>query len=89
MAHTISGSISGRSLGLSVDAKPQSEPAMTRSRPTTRARRTMRSATSSGCSTITEAWLMQPGSSTLPSGSFTVSHTFHSCSWRGLDISNE
>src|SRR5262249_61940140 len=88
-AHTISGSISGRSFGLSVDAKPQSELAITRSRPTSLARRRMRSATSSGCSTITDAWVMQPGIRTLPSGSLTFSHTRHSCSWRGLDISNE
>ena len=27
--------------------------------------------------------------STLPSGSLTVSHTRHSCSWRGFAISNE
>src|SRR5256885_16794331 len=25
-----------------------------------------------------------PATSTLPSGSFTSFHTFHSCSWRGL-----
>ena len=37
----------------SVEAKPQSVPAMTRSRPTILASRTMRSATSSGCSTMT------------------------------------
>jgi len=38
----------------------------------------------SGCSTTLVAWLMTPGISTLPSGSFTSCQTFHSCSWRGL-----
>ena len=30
-----------------------------------------------------------PGIRTLPSGSFTVSNTAHSCAWRGLAASNE
>ena len=49
-----------------------------------RAMRTRRSATSSGCSTMLVAWLITPGTSVLPRGSFTFSHTRHSCSWRGL-----
>src|SRR4029079_13538821 len=54
LAQTISVSISG---GLErLDAKPQSVEAMTRSRPTTFASRTIRSATTSGCSIITAAW---------------------------------
>src|SRR5262249_79767 len=69
-------------------AKPQSVPPMTFSRPTISARRTMRCATSSGCSTILVAWLMTPGISTLPGGSFTDRQTTHSCSWRGLAASN-
>jgi len=44
----------------------QSVPAMTFSRPTKRASRTIRSLTSSGCSTMLVAWLMTPGISTLP-----------------------
>jgi len=32
---------------------------------------------------------MTPGIRILPSGSLTVFHTFHSCSWRGLAASNE
>src|SRR5215470_11601968 len=70
-------------------AKPQSAPAMTFSRPTTFANRTMRWATSSGCSTSTVDWVMVPGISTASAGSFTVSHTRHSCSCRGFAASNE
>ena len=33
------------------------------------------------------AWLITPGISVLPGGSFTFSHTRHSCSWRGLAAS--
>ena len=52
--------------------RPQSVPAMTFSRPTSRAKRTMRSATRCGCSTTLVAWLTTPGMSSLPSGSFDV-----------------
>src|SRR5262245_60853468 len=69
-------------------AKPQSVPAMTFSRPTMLASRTIRCATSSGCSTMLVAWLMTPGISTLPAGSLTERQTTHSCSWRGLAASN-
>jgi hypothetical protein len=65
-------------------AKPQPVDAMTFSRPTSLARRTTRSATSSGCSTTLVAWLMTPGMSNVSFGNFTLSHTRHSCSWRGL-----
>ena len=41
-----------------------------------------------GCSTMLVAWLMTPGTSTLPAGSLTSRHTTHSCSWRGLAASN-
>ena len=35
------------------------------------------------------AWVITPGISILPSGSLSVSHTWYSCSWRGLAASNE
>ncbi len=53
------------------------------------AKRTIRSATSSGCSTTLVAWLTTPGRINFPSGSFTSCHTRHSCSWRTLPASNE
>src|SRR5262249_25139553 len=68
---------------------PQSVEAMTRSRPTSFAKRRMRSATSSGCSTTLVAWLTTPGKISLPSGSLMFSQTRHSCSWRTLPASNE
>src|SRR5271170_3196103 len=55
-------------------ANPQSAPAITFSRPTTPAKRPIRWAMASGCSTRFEAWVMTPGISTLPSGSLTVPH---------------
>ncbi len=70
-------------------AKPQSEPAITRSRPTSLAYFTMRSATNSGCSTSTVEWLITPGISTLSFGSLAFPQIFHSCSWRGFAASNE
>src|SRR5262249_13804369 len=69
--------------------KPQSTPAMTFSAPTTRAYCTMRSATSSGCSTKFEVESITPGMMILPSGSFTSFQTFHSCPWRGLAPGND
>jgi len=69
--------------------RPQSVDAMTRSRPTRSAKRTIRSATNSGCSTTLVAWLTTPGRISLSSGSLTCCHTFHSCSWRTLPASNE
>ena len=42
-------------------AKPQSVPAITFSRPTSLAKRTMRSATRRGCSTVVTWWVMTPG----------------------------
>src|SRR4029453_7569056 len=86
LAHTPLGWISVEPANV---ANPQSAPAMTCSRPTARAKRPIRSATSSGCSTRTVDWVIVPGISTAPSGSFTVSHTRHSCSCRGLAASNE
>src|SRR5690606_13408333 len=68
---------------------PQSVEAMTRSFPTAFANRSMRSATSSGCSTTLVAWETTPGRMSLPSGSSTSCHTFHSCSWRTLPASKE
>jgi hypothetical protein len=59
-------------------------PAMTFSRPTSLASRTIRSFTNSGCSTTLVAWLMTPGMSTEPFGSLTSFQTCHSCSWRGF-----
>src|SRR5262249_35850882 len=69
--------------------KPQSTPAMTFSAPTTRAYCTMRSATSSGCSTKFEVESITPGMMILPSGSFTSFQTFHSWPWRGLAPGND
>ena len=60
--------------------KPQSEPAMTFSLPTSRAKFLRRSATSSGCSTMFVAWLKTPGISNFPSGSGVSSQICHSCS---------
>jgi hypothetical protein len=68
---------------------PQPVLPITFSRSTGRARRSIRSATSSGCSTILVAWLIKPGSRDLPSGSVTVSQRPHSCSWRGSANSSE
>ena len=67
---------------------PQSVPAMTRSRPTIRANRSIRSATSSGCSMMFVQVSIVPGMRTLSSGIFVSAHTRHSCSWRGLAASN-
>src|SRR5690349_20655679 len=50
---------------------PQSVEAMTFSRPTFRANRSTRLATSSGCSTSTVEWVTHPGARILPAGSFT------------------
>ena len=69
--------------------KPQSTPAMTLSRPTARAYCTMRSATSSGCSTKFEVESITPGTMILPSGSLTSCQTFHSWPWRGLAPGND
>src|SRR5213078_312598 len=62
---------------------------MTFSRPMKSAKRMRRCATSSGCSTSTDELVMTPGMSTVPSGILASFHTAHSCSWRGLDASNE
>src|SRR5262245_23072896 len=86
LAHTTLGWISVEPANV---AKPQSAPAMTFSRPTAWANRTIRSATGSGCSPRTVDCVSVPGIATARSGSFTVSHTRHSCSWRGLAASNE
>lgn len=59
-------------------AKPQSLPAIMFSRPTARAKRSIRCATSSGCSTSTVVCEITPEISSIPSGSFTVCHTCHS-----------
>ena len=59
------------------------------SRPTASAQRTIRSATISGCSIRLVEWVTTPGMSTLPSGSLTSFHSFHSCSWRTLAASKE
>ena len=56
----------------SICAKPQSVPAMTFSRPTIFASRTMRSATRRGCSTVVVWWVMTPGIRIFPGGSFDV-----------------
>src|SRR5206468_2998812 len=58
--------------------RPQSVPAITFSRPPSRAYFTRRSATSSGCSTKSLAWPTTPGMRILPAGSVTSSHTRHS-----------
>ena len=48
----------------------------------------MRYAISSGCSMKFDFDSMTPGISILPSGSFTVSNSFHSCAWRGFAASS-
>src|SRR5262245_2006732 len=68
--------------------KPQSVPAITFSRPTSLASRTMRCATSSGCSIKLVAWVTTPGTSVAPSGSVTFCHTVHACAWRTCAASN-
>src|SRR5262249_33680077 len=67
--------------------KPQSVPAMTRSRPTTPANRMMRCATNSGCSTRCTQCDTTPGTTILSSGNLMSCQTAHSCSWRGLAAS--
>ena len=57
--------------------------------PTSLAKRTMRSATRRGCSTVMVWWVTTPGIRILPGGSFTFSQTRHSCSWRTLAASIE
>ncbi len=63
--------------------------ATTFSLPTASANPTMRSATSSGCSTTLVECVTTPGRMTFPSGSFTSRQTFHSCSCPALAASNE
>src|SRR6266403_1604820 len=55
---------------------------MTRSRPTTRANVTIRSAIVSGCSTTAVVCARAPGMRILPSGNLTSSQTRHSYEWR-------
>src|SRR5262249_10692016 len=87
LAQTISGSTWG--FERAKVPKPQSDPAMTRSRPTTSAYRTIRCATSSGCSMKFVVESRTPGIKILSSGSFISRNTAHSCSWRGLAPSSE
>ena len=70
-------------------AKPQSVPAITFSRPTSFANRTIRSATSRGCSTRRRVMRHDARDQIFPAGSFTFSHTRHSCSCRTLAASIE
>src|SRR6185312_896821 len=70
-------------------AKPQSVPAMTRSRPKASIQRPSRCAMSSGCSTITFDCVIMPGIMRTSSGSLASRQAAHSCSWRGLAASNE
>lgn len=70
------------------EEKPQSAPAITRFVPTSRAKRSRRSAISSGCSMV-DARVITPGISTLSSGSAAVSQRWYSGSWRGLPASKE
>ena len=51
------------------------------------AKRTSRSQIHSGCSTMLLACVITPGQSTLPSGSFTRSNRWYSCSCRGFAAS--
>ena len=48
--------------------------AITFSRPTSLAKRTIRSAISSGCSTMLLAWVIMPGQITLPAGTLMRSN---------------
>src|SRR5207245_3541617 len=70
-------------------ANPQSAPAITFSRPTILANRTIRSAISAGCSIRLVVWLMTPGMRILPSAGRNSSKTWYSCSCRGLAASKE
>ena len=86
LAHMISGWTRVRPADV---PKPQSVPAMTFSRPTSRAYCSIRWATSSGCSTKLVAESITPGIRTLPGGRVTSSQTCHSWAWRGLAASIE
>jgi hypothetical protein len=57
--------------------------------PTASANPTMRSATSSVCSTTLVESVTAPGRMTIPSGSFTSRQTFRSCSCPALAASTE
>src|SRR6185436_3291172 len=67
--------------------KPQSTPAITRSRPTISAYRPMRCATSFGCSTKFVVESITPGMRILSLGILNVLSSSHSWSWRGLAAS--
>ena len=84
-AHTTSGSTAACPTHV---PKPQSLPAITFSLPTSFAYRPMRCAMSSGCSMKFDFDSITPGMSSLPSGSLSVSNSFHSCAWRGLAASS-
>src|ERR1700730_17802853 len=62
---------------------------MTFSRRTTLAKFRMRSAATSGCSTVFTVESMTSGTITLPAGSFTLRQIFHSCSCRALAAGND
>src|ERR1700752_2024539 len=70
-------------------AKPQSAPAITRSRPTMSAYWQIRCATSRGCSTKLVVEPMTPGIRILSSGIFAPCISPDSCAWRGLAASND
>ena len=69
--------------------KPQSVPAITFSRPTILASRTMRSATSSGCSTKLVVVSISPGMRSIDVGSGYCLNSLNSCACRGFAISSE
>src|SRR5262249_44696045 len=65
--------------------KPQSVPAMTRSRsPTAATASSIRRATTSGCSTKLVVVSITPGMSIIPAGSLQRRSASYSCWWRGL-----
>src|SRR5262249_15550093 len=72
LAHMICGCTRAKYVNC---ANPPSVLAVAFFRPTSRASRTMRSATSSGCSTMLVAWLITPGMSTVSLGSLRCSHS--------------
>src|SRR6185437_6953931 len=68
--------------------KPQSAPAITRSRsPTAATASSMRRATTRGCSTKLLVESTTPGISVIDAGSLCFLNASYSCAWRGLENS--
>src|SRR5699024_8438329 len=86
---TSASSFAQATCGWTRPPRPQSVEPITRSGPTSCAKRSRRWATSSGCSTTLVAWETMPGTRTLSSGRARSCHTVHSCSWRTFAASKE